>query len=210
MSAEFGFRNISMPSIAATVWPTSAFSVAHIESLPVRTLVVSTAGTTAAMEKARTAIELALPGVSRPSTIGEERAQDTRLLTQYQQLAKVVTVVSLCIAGCSLAVSVAAGLNDRKRPFSMLRLTGAPLGVLRRVVALETAVPLLVVSVVASATGFLTAYLFLRSQLGYSLQAPGLDYYLIVLVGIAASLGVIGSTLPLLRRLTGPEAARND
>ena len=48
-----------------------------------------------------------------------------------------VILVSLPIAGCSLAVSVAAGLTDRKRPFSLLRLTGAPLGVLRRVVALE-------------------------------------------------------------------------
>ncbi len=38
---------------------------------------------------------------------------------------------------------VAAGLADRKRPFSLLRLTGARLATLRRVVALEGAVPLL-------------------------------------------------------------------
>ena len=70
-------------------------------------------------------------------------------LAGYQQLANVVILVSFPIAGCSLAVSVVAGLNDRKRPFSMLRLTGVQLGTLRRVVALETVVPLFVVAVVA-------------------------------------------------------------
>lgn len=61
-----------------------------------------------------------------------------------QQIANVVIVASLVIAGCSLAVSVTAGISDRKRPFSLLRLAGAPLRVLRRMVVLEAAVPLLV------------------------------------------------------------------
>jgi predicted lysophospholipase L1 biosynthesis ABC-type transport system permease subunit len=122
----------------------------------------------------------------------------------------VVILASLPIAGCSLAVSVAGGLGDRKRPFSMLRLTGVQLGVLRRVVALESAVPLLVVAVVATGTGFLAAQLFLTSQMGYTLQPPDVAYYLIVFAGLAASLGIIASTLPLLKRITGPETARNE
>ena len=52
--------------------------------------------------------------------------------------------------------------------------------------------------------------LFLRSQLGYSLQPPGSGYYFIVLGGLAASLGIIAATLPLLSRITGPETARNE
>ena len=60
-----------------------------------------------------------------------------------------VIVAGLVIAGCSLAAGVAGGLSDRKRPFSMLRLAGAPLGLLRRVVVLESSVPLLVAAVVA-------------------------------------------------------------
>jgi predicted lysophospholipase L1 biosynthesis ABC-type transport system permease subunit len=107
-------------------------------------------------------------------------------------------------------VSVAGGLSDRKRPFSLLRLTGVQLGVLRRVVLLESAVPLLVVAVVAIGTGFLAAELFLKAQFDYSLRPPGVQYCLIVLAGLAVSLGVIASTLPLLRRITGPETARNE
>jgi predicted lysophospholipase L1 biosynthesis ABC-type transport system permease subunit len=119
-------------------------------------------------------------------------------------------VVSLCIAGCGLAVSVVAGLNDRKRPFSLLRLTGVQLGTLRRVVALETAVPLLIIAVVAAGSGFLAAGLFVKSQLDYSLQPPGASYYVTVVAGLAVSLGVIASTLPLLKRITGPDTARNE
>ncbi|GAA2216611.1 FtsX-like permease family protein [Micromonospora olivasterospora] len=118
-------------------------------------------------------------------------------------------LASLPIAGCSLAVSVAGGLSDRKRPFSMLRLTGVRLRTLRRVVALETVVPLLAVAVVALGMGFLVAHLFLRAQLGYTLLPPDGSFYLMVAGGLAVSLGIVASTLPLLRRLTGPEAARN-
>jgi hypothetical protein len=48
------------------------------------------------------------------------------------------------------------------------------------------------------------------SQLHYALQPPGAVYYVTVLAGLAASLGVIASTMPLLRRITGPETARNE
>ena len=114
------------------------------------------------------------------------------------------------IAGCTLAVSVVAGLNQRKRPFSLLRLTGAPLAVLRRVVMLESVVPLLVASAVSIGAGFLAAYLFLRSQLSEMLQSPGAGFYGVVVAGVVASLAIIASTLPVLRRISGPETARNE
>jgi predicted lysophospholipase L1 biosynthesis ABC-type transport system permease subunit len=131
------------------------------------------------------------------------------MIAELQQMVRVVIIASLVIAGCSLAVSVAAGVSDRKRPFSLLRLTGVQLGVLRRVVALEAAVPLLLTAVVAVGTGLLGAELFLRSQLGESLRAPGLGYFVIVVAGLIASLGIIAATLPLIERITGPEVARN-
>jgi len=116
----------------------------------------------------------------------------------------------LPIAGVTLAVSVVAGVNDRRRPFSLLRLTGAPLRVLRRVVWIESAVPLLAAAAVSIGTGFLAAYLFLRSQLSETLQPPGPAYYAVVAAGLLAALAIIASTLPVLRRVTGPETARNE
>jgi predicted lysophospholipase L1 biosynthesis ABC-type transport system permease subunit len=130
-----------------------------------------------------------------------------RLLAWYKQLANVVILVSLPIAGCSLAVAVAAGLTERKRPFSVLRLTDVSVAMLRRVVALETVVPLVLTATVSIAVGFLAAQLFLRAQLDQTLVAPGPQYYLIVALGLLAALAILGSTLPMSSRITGPDAA---
>ncbi|MEU6366643.1 hypothetical protein ABZ876_13130 [Streptomyces sp. NPDC046931] len=48
----------------------------------------------------------------------------------------------------------------------------------------------------------------------YDLVSPGAAYYALVALGLVAlglvaSLGIIASTLPLLKRITGPGAARN-
>jgi hypothetical protein len=198
-------------SLASTTWPAAAISTQRLQRVGVQALFVGTNGSTSAIERARTTLELAYPYLpSAPSTIGEFSAQTNRTTLEYEQLAEVVILVSLLIAGCTLAVSVAAGLTDRKRPFSLLRLAGAPLGVLRRVVALESAAPLLIIAVVAIGLGFLAAGLFARAQLGYSLSPPGAEYYVIVLAGLAASLGIIAATFPVLDRITGPETARNE
>ena len=63
---------------------------------------------------------------------------------------------------------------------------------------------------VSIGTAFGTAYLYLRAQLSYARVRPGMGYLVAVLVGLAASLLIVVSTLPALRRVTGAEAARND
>ncbi|MET8832804.1 FtsX-like permease family protein [Micromonospora sp. NPDC004540] len=191
------------------VWPAADASPAEVDRQPIRSVVVNTTSR-AAFEQARTMLINAFPTGGFPNSTAEWEADSARLLRQFQQLANVVMLASLPIAGCSLAVSVAGGLSDRKRPFSMLRLTGVQLRTLRRVVALETVVPLLLVAAVATGMGFLAAHLFLRAQLGYTLLAPDGSFYLLVAGGLAVSLGIVASTLPLLRRITGPEIARNE
>ncbi|MFE2430221.1 FtsX-like permease family protein [Streptomyces sp. NPDC059373] len=210
---NFVFDSETAPDQYPSGWPAARLSSAALDKIPVQTLIVGTNGSTSVIEQVRTALTVAFPHQQQPpATTAERRAStDTaQLLNGYQQLAGVVIIVSLCIAGCSLAVSVVAGLNDRKRPFSLLRLTGVQLGTLRRIIALETAVPLLVSAVVATTSGFLAAKLFLKSQQNYSLRPPGAEYYITVLAGLAVSLGVIALTLPLLKRITGPETARNE
>ncbi|MGH9116066.1 MAG: FtsX-like permease family protein [Acidimicrobiales bacterium] len=197
---------------APAVLPASTVPAARLGSLPVETVAVATDGSGAAIERARTLLEDAYPYFSAPTTIAEVNSQrpSTARMAGYQRLADVVVLTSLPIAGCTLAVSVAAGLNDRKRPFSLLRLTGAPLGLLRRVVILESAVPLLLAAVASIGIAFLVAYLFLDSQLNETLRPPGTVFYGVVVAGLVASLLVIASTLPVLRWVTGPETARNE
>ena len=207
-SAGWGYK--SWRDASRSVRPAVSLSGAQLEALPVRSLVVTANGSPAAVERARTVLEVAFPALDTPETLADISAYQLQESAQYQQLANVVILVSLFLAGCSLAVSVAAGLSERKRPFSLLRLTGVPLSMLRRLVVLESAVPLLVAAAVSIAAGFLAAELFVEAQLGYSLQPPGLTYYVIVALGLLASLAVIGSTLPIIDRITGPETARNE
>ena len=175
-------------------------------------VVVATNGSTQAIEQARTTLERAYPVLYSPETILENQSLSftAERAAEFRQLADVVILASLPIAGCSLAVSVIAGIGDRKRPFSLLRLTGAPLSLLRRVIAIESALPLLATAIIAIGTGFLAAGLFLNSQLSESLRAPGTGYYVTVAAGLAVSLGIIATTFPLLARMTGPETARNE
>jgi hypothetical protein len=198
---------------APSVWPAAAtIPPQQLQSLPVQMVAVGTDGSKLAIEQARTVLQVAYPSRSSPATVAENQAntRNAKRSAGYRRLADVMVLAGLAIAGCTLAVSLVAGLNDRRRPFSLLRLTGAPLGLLRRVVALESAAPLLLGAAASMGAGFLVAYLFLRAQLSETLQPPGAEYFLVVLAGLVASLGVVASTLPLLERITGPETARNE
>ena len=195
-------------NLARYTWPTATVA---IRPFPVYSIYVPTNGSVAAVEQARTVLETAYPAVHvTPSTFGETTATQQQVFSDYAQLADVVILVSLPIAGCTLAASVTGGLTDRKRPFSLLRLTGASLAMLRRVVALESAVPLLAVAAVSIGTGFAASAMFTDVQLQHPLVGPDAAYYLITAAGIVASLGIVAATFPLLRRMTGPEVARNE
>jgi hypothetical protein len=197
---------------AGITWPAVNMPASRLDSLGVDAINVGTNGSGPAVEQARTMLENAYanPSSSAPSAISDLIAQDDSKNDAYQQLANTVILVSLPIAGCTLAASIAAGLADRKRPFSLLRLTGARLATLRRVVALESAVPLLAVAAVAIGTGFGASAEYASVAQHYPMAAPGVAYYLITAGGILVSLGIIAATFPLLARITGPEVARND
>ncbi|MCG5458049.1 ABC transporter permease [Micromonospora sp. PSH03] len=196
---------------SARIWPSASVSVGDLQQLPVMSIVVDTDGSAATVERARTVLEAAFPAFRvAPNVPGDFESEFANTLRGWEQLANVVIIASLALGGCSLAVSVIGGLTERRRPFSLLRLSGAPVRVLRRVVALESAVPMLAVAAVAIGMGLLAAHLFLRAQMDYTLVAPQPGFYVIVVVGLAACLGVIASTLPLLERITGPETARSE
>jgi hypothetical protein len=210
IAPEYGGGVIGDLPMAQRIWAPAALSPAQLVSMPIATIIVGTDGSVAAVEQARTILGAAYPQTFPPLTLSDYQLSNSRELKGYRQLADVVILASLPLAGCGLAVNVAGGLAERRRPFSLLRLTGAPLAMLRRVVLLEAAAPLLTAAAVSAGAGLLAAHLFLRAQLSQTLQPPGVQYYLLLTAGLLASLAVIASTLPLLRRSTGPEAARNE
>jgi hypothetical protein len=206
LSSELGHQSHA----ATTVWPSAHLSLAQEARLPVDAVVLATNGSSGAVERARTALERAFPFEGTPIAVDAFNPSTARLLAMIQDMTDVMIVASLIIAACSLAVNIAAGLSERKRPFSLLRLTGVPSSLLHRVVAMESALPLFIVATVSIVVGLVSAALYLHSQLGISFQTPGIAFWATVGAGLVASLAIIASTFPLLDRMTGPEVARNE
>jgi hypothetical protein len=115
------------------------------------------------------------------------------------------------VAGVAVGFGIFFALRG---PVAAIPFTGVPFFPgdlsLSRVVALESAVPLLAAAAVSIGAGFAASAMFTTVQLQHALVAPDAGYYVMTAAGIAGSLGVIAATFPLLRRITGPEAARNE
>jgi hypothetical protein len=149
-------------------------------------------------------------GDAEPETFGEVAQTRNNDVNNLERVVLVVLGLTLLVAGCSLAVTVGGSLVERKRPFTLLRVSGTPTAVLRMVVLLESVLPLLVASSVAAVTGAAIALPVVRALVPPTAQVayPGPVYYLTMGAGLAVSLGVIMATLPLLARITRPDNAR--
>jgi predicted lysophospholipase L1 biosynthesis ABC-type transport system permease subunit len=181
---------------------------AALDALPLEGLVAVTDGRAATFERVRTEIEASAPAAA-PVTDADLSAYDRQLLVRLQRLSNVGLLLALLVAGCSLAVAVSAGLIERKRPFALLRLTGAPASSLGRVVLAEAAAPLLLAAAASAGLGLAVAAMILK-VLGVpgGWGPPGLSYWAALAGGVLLALFGAAATLPLLKRLTSLETAR--
>jgi hypothetical protein len=145
-----------------------------------------------------------------PRTYGEAVAIRSGRAATVQRLVYFAVALTILVAGCSLAVTIGGGLVDRKRPFTLLRVGGTPTRTLYRVVFLEAAVPLAAATVVAAALAYGMSILTVLKLAPPGTPVPllGHVYYATMGAGLAIALIVIGVTLPLLKRMTGPDSAR--
>jgi hypothetical protein len=179
-----------------------------LNDLPLLGVNVATDGQTPTIERVRTRLSVAFPGASAV-TGADLNAENRRELHDIERLSNVALLLTLLIAGCSLAVAVAGGLVERKRPFALLRLAGMPLGQLNRVVLAEAAAPLLVVAATTAALGIGVADVIVAVTAdNRSFHLPTLDYWAALTVGLALALAIVAATLPLLDRITSLEATR--
>ncbi|HTW04356.1 MAG TPA: FtsX-like permease family protein [Streptosporangiaceae bacterium] len=145
-----------------------------------------------------------------PKTFGEAVQIRIAYATIVQRLVYIAVALTLIVAGCSLAVVVGGGMVERKRPFTLLRVTGTSLATLYRVVLLEAILPLVSAAVVAAGIAYGISVLTVDRMAPAGTPTPGLGhvYYLTLGAGLAASLLVIVLTLPVLGRITGPRSVR--
>ncbi|GIH02318.1 hypothetical protein Rhe02_03850 [Rhizocola hellebori] len=130
-------------SAADYIFGPRAFAEPDAESaqLPIQTLFIPTDGTLATQERLRTLAAVTIPA-SRSKTDDDLPAREAVDTSGLDAALPPVMVFVLLVAACSLTVSAINGLTERRRPFALLRASGVRLGELRRIVLLETGVPL--------------------------------------------------------------------
>lgn len=199
-----GAKPIALPSNPASPYAVSGLSLRGV---------LIRVEDPATLEKVRTFLVTHTPlsaAGQAPRTFGETLRARAEVALIVQRIIDIAVVLTLLVAGCSLAVSVGGGLVERKRPFSLLRLTGTPTRVLYKVVILEALLPFAAATVLAVATGYgmAVAAAVKVAPAGTPVPTPDGSYYLTMGLGLLAALALIGGTLPFLGRITRSENAR--
>jgi hypothetical protein len=202
---------------APIVSASSRAYTASLTGLQLKTVLVR-ADSPATLERVRTYLAVNAPpqenganeSATPPRTFGETLGIRLDRATTVEKIVYAAVALTLIVAGCSLAVAAGGGLVDRKRPFTLLRVSGTQIGVLSRVVLLEAAVPLVAATVLAAGIAYGTSmWAFVRlAPKGTAIPQLGHDYYTIMGIGLVVAFGVITVTLPLLRRMTTPGNVR--
>ena len=180
---------------------------AQLDALKPTRIVVSTDGTPAAIERARTVIEGAMP-TSIVATMDEESAAASASWVELGRVVSLGVFGAMLLAGASLAVAVVSGLLERRMPFGLLRLAGMPLTRLRVVLLLEAAAPLVAVSAVSALLGTLVIQLLLRTQSRISIPPPDIGVVALLVASVVGALAVVAATLPLVGPITDTQETR--
>jgi hypothetical protein len=171
-------------------------------ALKTQALIVRTDGTEAAIERARTALSHSLLGgtlLTRAEVVDMSANEDVE---ELKVLAYLGAIISIAIAGCSLAIATACTMLDRKRVLGLMRLMGMPETHLRKIVAIEAAVPLLAVLGIVIGLGFAVAWCIIEGTSDYSIGLPDRWYVASIAFGLLLAISTIAATFGLIRRNT--------
>jgi len=193
--------NASNPAVS------SNFSRLYLEAVLIRVK------NSATLERVRTFLDTHTSqagSANPPKTYGEAVQIRLAYADTVSRLVYIAVALTLLVAGCSLAVTVGGNLVERKRPFTLLRVSGTPTATLYRVVLLEAILPLAAATVVAAGTAYGISVLTVNRMAPAGTPTPTLGhvYYATMGVGLLISLLVILVTMPVLGRLTAPGNVR--
>ena len=186
----------------------------RLPGLPERpdSVLVATDGTATTVEGVRAAL-----GPLRtqfPPLTAEEATVLARSATDgYARVAMIGLALVVLVGGLSLTVTTADSLRERRNAHAALTAMGTPIRVLRRVVLLQTATPLLLTITVAVAVSAAASWIYLRLGADDGVPAPALPwagYGLVATSAVVASLLATVSALPFVRSATRPEALRTE
>jgi hypothetical protein len=172
--------------------------------LPVQTVFVPTDGTLAAEERVRTLAAIAVP-FARTVTGGELAARATAEFAWVDGVLPPAMAFVLLVTACSLTVATVSGIMEGRRPFALLRASGVRLGELRRIVLLETGLPLVITALGGMGTAMLVTYVITP---GEQWGLPDVRFFAGLGIGVLAALAVSSLALPLMDVATRHDSVR--
>jgi hypothetical protein len=170
-------------------------------------VLVPTDGAGRTLDQIRTAAAPWVLGDLVVSELESSRATD-REISQVSRALTLAMLATLLVAGCSVAIAAVGGLLERRIPFALLRLSGTPLRTLRAVVMREAALPLLTLATTSAVLGLGVSWITIHFDGDTRYEWPSIGLVVVLAAGLAATLAVVASILPLLDRVTRTEATR--
>ncbi len=180
--------------------------VPDVDAFAVTQVFVATDGTPAAEERVRSAI-LAIEPFAAVG-LAEERFVANPV---YEEVANIVVLgllMTMLLAGSSLAVAVTTAVAERRRQFVFLRSAGMPASSLRAVVLLQAGVPLVAVAAFSALLGTAVAEGILVMLGVDDLPLPGIATLALLAASVGVAMAVVALTLPGLERMTRPASLR--
>lgn len=151
-------------------------------------LLVSAESTTAAIERARTAMTTSGAGITMYPVTRNDNATVTAqaMENQFATLAYIGILIAASVSTVSLGVSTIASLLARRQVLGVLRLMGMPPSVLRATVAYETVLPVSTVLLADIGLGVLTAWAVIHAlTTSRTVGWPGASYCAVILTCLA-------------------------
>ena len=127
------------------------------------------------------------------------------IIPELANLAYVGMGVTLFVAIASLIVSTIGGLLERRRSFVTLRLGGMTVRQMKRTVMIESLIPLVSVSLLASGLGVWVGWVFVSAMSDSAKPTLTPLYFGIVIGSLLIATLAIRQILPMLGKITRPE-----
>ena len=118
--------------------------------------------------------------------------------------------VTMAVAIVSIVVSTIGGLLERRRSMYMLRLSGMQVDELKHMVVIESLIPLVVMSLISASIGAWSGSAF--TKIGSTTLHPTITpmYVAVVIGSLVVATIAIWLILPMISRLTSPEANQTE
>ncbi|USX51500.1 FtsX-like permease family protein [Lentzea sp. HUAS12] len=157
-------------------------------------------GTVEDEERIRTREAIAAPNAII-NTRREFVLRERRLWDDVETAVHFSVAVVVVVAGCGLAAGAVGGVLERRRSFALLRASGTTTGQLRRVVLLETGVPLVAMTVLGVVLGLVTSF-------ATNGPLPTLGFGVVVSYGLAVALLLAATPLVVLTSASSLDGVR--